>query len=46
MPDFDSYKDVLRGFYLDVPDDLPNDICQTEDDLLLQSLLALIMLNV
>ena len=34
MPDFDSYKDVLRGFYLDVPDDLPNDICQTEDDLL------------
>ncbi|GFH42248.1 teichoic acid biosynthesis protein F [Lactococcus hodotermopsidis] len=34
MSDFATYKNDLRGFYLSVPKDLPNDICQSEDDLL------------
>nr|WP_228407421.1 CDP-glycerol glycerophosphotransferase family protein [Lactococcus insecticola] len=34
MYDMAAYQDELRGFYLDVPSDLPNDISQTEDDLL------------
>jgi CDP-glycerol glycerophosphotransferase len=34
MYDFSEYRDELRGFYLDVPADLPNDICITESELL------------
>jgi CDP-glycerol glycerophosphotransferase len=34
MPDIESYQEELRGFYLEVPKELPNDICQTEADLL------------
>lgn len=34
MPDFESYKDQLRGFYLNIPEELPHNICQTEDELL------------
>lgn len=30
MYDFDKYKDILRGFYLNVPDDLPNEVIQDE----------------
>lgn len=36
MYDFDEYQDVLRGFYLNVPADLPNDIAKTEEELLRQ----------
>lgn len=34
MPDVKVYQDELRGFYLNVPEDLPNDVCQREDELL------------
>lgn len=34
MFDFESYRDELRGFYLQVPDELPNDVCYTQDQLL------------
>lgn len=34
MPDFENYKDQLRGFYLNIPEELPHNICQTEDELL------------
>lgn len=36
MFDFDNYKNQLRGFYLDVPSDLPNDIDTDEKTLLLK----------
>nr|WP_244016140.1 CDP-glycerol glycerophosphotransferase family protein [Lactococcus carnosus] len=34
MFDFETYRDDLRGFYLQVPKALPNDICYTQDQLL------------
>ncbi|QVK12807.1 CDP-glycerol glycerophosphotransferase family protein [Weissella ceti] len=34
MYDFENYKDVLRGFYLDVESELPNKIIQDESELL------------
>ena len=34
MYDFDEYEHELRGFYLNVPQDLPNDIDRTEQGLL------------
>ena len=34
MFDFEIYRDDLRGFYLQVPKALPNDICYTQDQLL------------
>lgn len=34
MYDFEEYKNELRGFYLNVPDDLPNDIDKSEEELL------------
>ena len=34
MPDFESYKNRLRGFYLEIPNDLPNEVCQTQEALL------------
>lgn len=34
MYDFDEYENQLRGFYLNVPADLPNDIDKTEEELL------------
>lgn len=34
MYDFEQYQDNLRGFYLRVPEDLPNDITQDEGKLL------------
>lgn len=34
MYDFCKYKDVLRGFYLDVTTDLPNEVIQDEEYLL------------
>ncbi|MBN7275441.1 CDP-glycerol glycerophosphotransferase family protein [Ligilactobacillus pobuzihii] len=34
MYDFDEYEGELRGFYLNVPEDLPNSIDKTEDELL------------
>lgn len=34
MYDFDEYENELRGFYLNVPEDLPNDIDKTEEGLL------------
>lgn len=34
MYDFDEYKNELRGFYLKVPDDLPNDFEKNEEELL------------
>lgn len=36
MYDFAYYEQELRGFYLDVPDELPNDIVKTEASLLQQ----------
>lgn len=36
MFDFDNYKNQLRGFYLDVPSDLPNDIDTDENTLLMK----------
>lgn len=34
MYDLESYRDELRGFYLDIYQDLPGDIIEREDDLL------------
>ncbi|GAA5428121.1 CDP-glycerol glycerophosphotransferase family protein [Lactococcus lactis] len=34
MYDFEQYEQELRGFYLKVPDDLPNDVIRTEKELL------------
>lgn len=34
MYDFENYKDILRGFYLDVESELPNKIIQDESELL------------
>lgn len=34
MYDLDSYRDELRGFYLDIYNDLPGEVIENEDDLL------------
>lgn len=34
MYDFKEYEEELRGFYLDIPKDLPNEVCYREDELL------------
>lgn len=34
MYDFDEYENELRGFYLKIPDDLPNDIDKSEEGFL------------
>ncbi|BDH81266.1 CDP-glycerol glycerophosphotransferase family protein [Lactococcus lactis] len=34
MYDFEQYEQELRGFYLKVPDELPNDVIRTEKELL------------
>ncbi|GBG94546.1 CDP-glycerol glycerophosphotransferase [Ligilactobacillus salitolerans] len=34
MYDFDEYKEELRGFYLKVPEELPNGVVKTETELL------------
>ncbi|WP_081166534.1 CDP-glycerol glycerophosphotransferase family protein [Lactococcus garvieae] len=34
MYDFEHYAQELRGFYLNVPEDLPNDVVKTEEELL------------
>ncbi|MGL5896382.1 CDP-glycerol glycerophosphotransferase family protein [Lactococcus lactis] len=34
MYDFEQYEQELRGFYLNVPDELPNDVIRTEKELL------------
>lgn len=34
MYDLDSYRDELRGFYLDIYHDLPGEVIENEDDLL------------
>nr|UKS68316.1 CDP-glycerol glycerophosphotransferase family protein [Lactococcus garvieae] len=34
MYDLEHYAEELRGFYLKVPDDLPNDVVKTEEELL------------
>ena len=36
MYDFEQYEQDLRGFYLNVPEDLPNDIIKTEEELLMK----------
>ncbi|MDU0402416.1 Teichoic acid poly(glycerol phosphate) polymerase [Lactococcus lactis] len=36
MYDFEQYEQELRGFYLNVPDELPNDVITREDDLLVK----------
>jgi len=33
MYDFEYYEQELRGFYLNVPDDLPNDVIKIEEEL-------------
>ncbi|MGO1980769.1 MAG: CDP-glycerol glycerophosphotransferase family protein, partial [Lactococcus cremoris] len=36
MYDFEQYEQDLRGFYLNVPEDLPNDIIKKEEELLMK----------
>ncbi len=36
MYDFEEYEQELRGFYLNIPNDLPNDVITREDDLLVK----------
>ncbi|MCT1226142.1 CDP-glycerol glycerophosphotransferase family protein [Lactococcus lactis] len=36
MYDFEYYEQKLRGFYLNIPNDLPNDVITKEDDLLVK----------
>ena len=36
MYDFEKYQQQLRGFYLTIPEDLPNEVIQTERELLEQ----------
>ena len=34
MYDLDTYRDELRGFYLDIYHDLPGDVIESEDELI------------